>query len=77
MESLDLKTIIDGGSTGIAIVLIIVLYLVIKMYNKTINNHLAHLTSAIDNNTEMMGANKEVMKRTGELIERIQRRLDQ
>lgn len=83
MEGLDLQTIIQGGAVGIAVLLIILLYFILKWGAKFFGNHMNHNTEAWNNNTKALTSLKDSIdsnNKTNEgimkVVDRVERRLD-
>lgn len=53
MEQL-IPELVKYGATGIIFLLIGVVVYIVKGYHQILSNHLQHLTSALDKNTEVM-----------------------
>ncbi len=77
IQSIDLQTIIQGGAVGIAVLLILYMYLKDRMYNKTMNNHLSHLNETLGRLDGTMQASvtnqenvKNVIDRNSRVIEK-------
>jgi hypothetical protein len=75
-EPNTIEMLIQGGAVGITILMIGYTFAKDKMYNKTLNNHLEHFTSALDRNSEIIGSNTEVVKSNCKMLERIENHLD-
>jgi len=71
-----IEMIIQGGAVGITVLIVCYSFAKDKMFNKTLNNHLEHFTSALDRNSEVIGGNNEVTKSNCKLLERIEGCLD-
>ena len=83
MEGLDIKTITEAGSVGIAVLLILYSAWKDKMYNKSQNNHQAHLTEVITrldksivSLDKTMQSQTKVLENNGRIMERVERVLD-
>jgi len=48
MENIDVKTIIDGGMTGVLVLVLVLNFIKDKAYNKTLNNHLSHVDKSLN-----------------------------
>ena len=72
----DLDLIIQAGGIGVAILMIGYSFAKDKMFNKTLNNHLDHFTTALDRNSEVIGGNTEVIKSCKKTLDRVDRCLD-
>ncbi len=84
----DIQTIIQGGAVGVAVLMIIVNFMVIKMFLKTINNHLSHLDSTLRDLNKTMGViassqeniakisedSRETFKKTNWVLDRLDRK---
>jgi hypothetical protein len=75
-ETSSIETLVQAGAVGISIIMIAYSFAKDKMYNKTLNNHLAHFTAALDKNSEVIGGATEVMKNNCKIMERMEMRLD-
>jgi len=90
MGGIDLKTIIQGGAVGIAVLLIVSDIIKTKLNNKIIGNHLSHLNDTLikfsniiqqsnDNNVNLkniLSKNNELLTRTGYIMEKVEKKLD-
>jgi hypothetical protein len=76
MSELNLQQFIQGGGIGIAILLIIYSAWKDKLYNKTMNNHIAHFTDALNRNTNVITKNTDMTQQTMRVMDRIERCLD-
>lgn len=76
METLPITKLAETGAIGIAVLLIILLYFVIKSYNKIIANHIDHFTRAMEANTRVIGEITKVMESTCRIMDRVQNKLD-
>lgn len=54
MEGLDPQVFIDGGATGIALALVILLGLILRFTYKLLTNHIAHSDIALQENARAM-----------------------
>ena len=83
MESIDIKTITEAGAVGIAVLLVLYSAWKDRIYNKTLGNHLDHVTTAItalDKTTQAQqfcttNVTKAIENNT-RILERIERVLD-
>jgi hypothetical protein len=50
-----LSIIIQAGAVGISVLLIFLLWNIVKEYQKTVNNHLAHLDDTLNKLNETIG----------------------
>ena len=80
---IDIKTITEAGAVGISVLMILYSAWKDKMYNKTINNHLQHVTEAIagldkTNQTQQFYSvhMTKAVETNSRILERIERVLD-
>ncbi len=69
MESLDLKTIIDGGGLGVLVLVVILNFLKDKAYNKTLNNHLGHIDKSLNRLATQQEISNEHSKRLTDVLD--------
>ena len=78
-----MQMIIQGGAVGIALVILVGAYRIIRrgmeLVNVFVTNHIAHLTESIDNNTKTVTLaieeNSQVLARLDETITAMNRRM--
>lgn len=67
---------LDGGLTGIAILLIVLIGVILKYVYKLITNHMAHSDVIHEENVKVSGQLVEVIKTNSKVIDRVVSKLD-
>jgi len=76
IEAETTQAIIQGGAVGIAVLLILYSAWKDRIYNKTLNNHLSHISDALNNIAKVMGSGNEITRRVTKTLDRVDRKLD-
>lgn len=71
MDASILQIIVQAGAVGLAILLIWLNYSQSKMYNKTLNNHLDHLNVTLNDISNSVNKNNDVIERNNEINTRL------
>lgn len=76
MLDLQPKDFIEGGATGISVLLVFYLAYKDKIFNKTLNNHLEHFTEAMNGVSKVIAKNSEVNGKSNETNKSVARILN-
>ena len=78
-DASTIQLLIQGGAVGLALVVIVGVYLLIRrgmeLVNVFVTNHIAHQTAAIDRQTTAIAKNTKVLRKLDESVNQLNRRL--